>query len=69
MRFSPERIKELQRLLKEHCGVEYSEEQAQQAGIAIVRFIVVKERRRQELAKQGRNEYGKNSSEKLAAKS
>ena len=69
MRFSPARIKGLQRLLKEHYGVDYSEEEAQRAGIAIVRFIIAKKHRKQELANQRRYGNGKLSSEKEAAKS
>lgn len=49
VRISPERIKELQKLLKEQTGKDYSDEEAQEAGLAIMRFVVVKERRRQEL--------------------
>ncbi len=49
VRISPERIKELQKLLKEQTGKDYTDEEAQEAGLAILRFVVVKERRRQEL--------------------
>lgn len=52
VRISPERIKELQRLLKEQTGKDYSDEEAQEAGLAIMRFVVAKEQRRQELSKQ-----------------
>jgi len=52
MRISQERIKELQKLLKEQTGKDYTDEEAQEAGLAIMRFIVAKERRRQELGRQ-----------------
>ena len=52
VRISPERIKELQKLLKEQTGKDYSDEEAQEAGLAIMRFVVAKEQRRQELSKQ-----------------
>jgi hypothetical protein len=51
VRISPERIKELQKLLKEQTGKDYTDEEAQEAGLAIIRFIMAKEQRRQELAK------------------
>ena len=49
MRLSDERIKELQKLLKDELGLEYTEEQAQQAGLAIMRFVLAKELRNKEL--------------------
>lgn len=52
VRVSPERIKELQKLLKEQTGKDYTDEEAQEAGLAIIRFVIVKEQRRQELSKQ-----------------
>jgi hypothetical protein len=52
VRISPERIKELQALLKEQTGRNYSDEEAQEAGLAIIRFVVAKEQRRQELDKR-----------------
>lgn len=52
VRISPERIKELQALLKEQTGKDYSDEEAQEAGLAIMRFVVAKEQRRQELDKR-----------------
>lgn len=45
MKFSDERIKELQAILKEEFGLDYTTEQAQEAGIAIVRFILAKTQR------------------------
>ncbi len=42
VRISPERTKELQKLLKEQTGKEYSDEEAQEAGLAIMRFVVAK---------------------------
>ncbi len=52
MRLSQERIKALQKLLKEHFGLDYTDEEAQQAGLAIMRFVVAKEMRSQELQKK-----------------
>lgn len=52
VRISPERIKELQKLLKEQTGKDYSDEEAQQAGMAIIRFVFAKEQRRRELSRQ-----------------
>lgn len=48
MRLSPERIKELQKLLKEQTGKDYTDEEAQQAGLSIMRFVVAKEQRNRE---------------------
>lgn len=48
MRLSPERIKELQKLLKELYNLDYTDEEAQEAGLAIMRFVIVKEQRRRE---------------------
>ena len=56
VRFSYSRIQELQALLKEHYGLEYDEQQAQQAGLNIVRFIIAKNQRlKQQLAEEGEN--------------
>jgi hypothetical protein len=49
MRLSDERIKELKILLKELYGLDYASEQAQEAGLAIIRFVIVKTQRRREL--------------------
>jgi hypothetical protein len=53
MRLSNERIKELQKILKDECGLELSDEEAQQAGLAIMRFVLVKETRKREIEKSG----------------
>jgi hypothetical protein len=45
-RISPKRIKELQKLLKEQTGKDYTDEEAQEAGLAIMRFVYVKELRK-----------------------
>jgi len=45
MRLSAKSIKALQVLLEEHTGREYSNEEAQQAGLAIMRFVVAKHQR------------------------
>ncbi len=68
MRFSRKLIQELQDLLKKQCGVEYSDEEAQIAGIAIVRFSIAKHQRSIEELNKG-NVYGKLSSSKLTSKS
>lgn len=49
MRLSDERIKELKVLLKELYGLDYTDEQAQEAGLAIMRFVIVKTQRQREL--------------------
>lgn len=46
IRLSPKRIKELQKLLKEQTGKDYSDEEAQKAGLAIMRFVLAKEQRK-----------------------
>ena len=48
-KISKQHIKELQELLKEQTGKDYTDEEAQQAGLAIIRFVVAKEMRKQEL--------------------
>lgn len=48
MRLSKECIKRLQVLLNE-LGIDYNDEQAQEAGIAIMRFVIEKAQRQQEL--------------------
>ena len=57
MRLSAERIQSLQRLLSEEFGLEYDYEQAQQAGLAIMRFVLAKE---QIVAKDKKGKYGSN---------
>jgi hypothetical protein len=68
MRFSPELIGELKQILLEQCGVEYSDEEAQTAGIAIVRFVIVKRQREAEKLVTKGNVYEKLSSEKSTSK-
>jgi len=51
MRLSDERIRSLQALLKEQTGRDYTQEQAQEAGMAIIRFVIIKAQRKRELAK------------------
>ncbi len=53
MRLSSERIKSLQALLKELFGLEYTDEQVQQAGLAIMRFAAMKAQRERKLKKEG----------------
>lgn len=59
MRLSDERIKELQSLLKELYGLDLSTEQAQEAGLSIMRFVLAKTQRQQRLNKNKAecNEY------------
>ena len=52
MRLSDERIKKLQALLKELYGLDLSAEQAQEAGLSIMRFVLAKTQRQQQLAKK-----------------
>ena len=49
MRLSDERIKCLQILLHDKYSLELTNEQAQEAGMAIMRFVLAKARREQEL--------------------
>ena len=58
MRLSNERIKVLQALLKELYGLNYTDEQAQEAGMAIMRFKVAKAQREKELANNKGNNHG-----------
>jgi len=45
MRLSAGRIEELRQLLKSELGLDFDHEQAQQAGLAIMRFVISKYRR------------------------
>ena len=67
MRLSNERIKSLQALMREKHGLELTEEQAQEAGMAIMRFVIVKAQRRRELAKKKGNRNGQISGNNRAA--
>lgn len=42
MRLSDERINSLQKLLLELYGLDYTDEQAKEAGLAIMRFVLAK---------------------------
>ena len=53
-RISPARIEELQKLLKEQTGKDYSSEEAQEAGLAIMRFVIAKEQRKQQLQSEAK---------------
>lgn len=48
MRLKPERLSTLKELLKE-LGLDYSDEETQQAGLAIMRFALAKETRKRQL--------------------
>ncbi len=58
MRLSNERIKSLRVLLLSKYGLELTDEQAQEAGFAIMRFVIAKAQREQELIKEMENNYG-----------
>jgi hypothetical protein len=45
MRLSTEHVQELQSLLKTEFGLDFDNEHAQQAGLAIMRFVISKHRR------------------------
>lgn len=49
MRLNDKQIEELQKLLKEETGRDYTKEETQQAGLAIMRFVLAKELRKKEL--------------------
>lgn len=49
IRISPARIRELQKLLKVQTGKGYSSEEAQEAGLAIMHFVIAKEQHKQQL--------------------
>lgn len=51
VRISHEQIKMLQKILKEQTGRDYTDEEAQEAGIAIMRFVLAKEQRNQKSPK------------------
>jgi hypothetical protein len=67
MKLSNERIKSLQALLKEQSGRDYTDEEAQEAGMQILRFVSAKSRRRQELAKFKEHENGQISGNNRSA--
>lgn len=48
MRVSSTDLEKLRELLKAEYALDYSPEQAQEAGLAILRFVVAKESRRRE---------------------
>jgi len=60
MRLSDKQIKDLQALLLEMTGIEYSPEKAQSAGLAIVRFIYAKEHRKNQFSHKENISYGTN---------
>ena len=51
MRLSNEQIKALQTLLKEQLSLVYTDEEAQKAGLAIMRFVLAKKSREINLTK------------------
>lgn len=58
MKLSDESIKSLQELLKEVLGLDYTDLQAQEAGMDIMRFVIAKARRKQDLLENKENEDG-----------
>lgn len=54
-RLSKEKIKELQKLLKEQTGKDYTYEEAQEAGLAIIRFVATKEIQKMDTGQQPKN--------------
>lgn len=48
MRIHSDQIKSLQALLRQ-LGLDYTDEQAQEAGIAIIRFVIAKAQREEQL--------------------
>lgn len=66
MRFSEQQITNLQVLLKELTGKEYSREQAQEAGIAVMRFAAAKLARSKQLSTERNNVYGNNTRKEVA---
>lgn len=59
MRLSKERINALQKLLKDEFNIDYTDEEAQQAGLAIMHFAIAKERRKQEVQETSKPKGGK----------
>jgi hypothetical protein len=45
LRLSRQQVTALQKLLKELHGIEYTDEETQQAGLAIMRFVLAKAQR------------------------
>lgn len=66
MRLSEERVKSLKDLLREHHGLELTDEQAQEAGLRIMRFLVAKAHRNQEITKYMEIRYGQSKKAKSA---
>lgn len=67
-RFSPELIRELQQILKDQCGREYTAEDLQRIGTSVIRFIIAKREQAIKVSRTKRNVYGKPSSEKVLSK-
>lgn len=55
MRLNERRIKSLQVIMREKLGLELTDEQAQDAGLAIMRFLIAKAQRKQELVNYEEN--------------
>jgi hypothetical protein len=61
VRLSEERIKSLQTLMRKNVGLELTNEQAQEAGMAVMRFVIAKAQREKELSKCKEHEYGQST--------
>ncbi len=66
MRLSEERVRSLQALLSKEVGLELTNEQTQEAGVTIMRFVIAKAQRKQELIKSMENHYGRSKVNKEA---
>lgn len=66
MKLSNESIRSLKSIIKELYGLNYTDEQAQEAGLSIMRFVAAKNQRKQELVKAKGNGDGQISGNKRA---
>lgn len=60
MRLKDESIKSLQTLLKGLVDCDYTDEQAQEAGLAIMRFMIAKSQRKSQLNSKEDKSYERN---------
>ena len=67
-RFSPELISELQQILKDQCGREYTPEELQRIGTSVIRFMIAKRERTFKRPKAKGNVHEKLSSGKTTSK-
>ena len=57
MRISKEKIKDMQFIMKNRFGMDISDEQAQEIGLAIIAMLIAKARRDPQLIKSLENKY------------